>query len=113
MKDLSKEIFAYSLQNAIEFGKADSSKVLPKLFQHGLKKEYIKEVMPVIEEAVRKVNSLDKEERIALFKKLESVVKKRVYEEKGLEGLPKSDVKGKMTFRLAPFPRSTFIPYSF
>ena len=41
MIDLSKEVLAYSLQNAIEFGKADASKILPKLFQHGLKKEEI------------------------------------------------------------------------
>src|SRR3989344_4642470 len=38
MKDFSKEIEAYALRNAVEFGKADAGKILPKLFQHGLEK---------------------------------------------------------------------------
>ena len=41
MKDLSKEILAYTLQNALEYGNADAGRVLPKLFQHGLDKKEI------------------------------------------------------------------------
>ena len=104
MKNFSEEILAYALQNAIEFGKADASKILPKLFQHGLKKEEIKIVIPIIQEIVKKVNSKRTEERLKEFENVKDFVKKRIYEEKKLEELPKSDVKGKMTFRLAPFP---------
>ena len=53
MKNFSEEILAYALQNALEFGKADASKILPKLFQHGLKKEEIKTVIPIIQETVK------------------------------------------------------------
>ena len=52
MKDFHDEAMAYSLQNALEHGKADTSKVLPKLFQHGLKKEEIKKTIPKISEIV-------------------------------------------------------------
>ena len=48
MKDLKREILAYALQNSIEFGKADASKILPKLFQHGLEKKDIPEIMILI-----------------------------------------------------------------
>jgi len=41
MKNFSKEIRAYALKNAIEFGEANAGKVLPKLFQHGLDKKDI------------------------------------------------------------------------
>jgi hypothetical protein len=41
MRDFSKEIRAYALRNAMEYGKADSGKILPKLFQHGLEKKDI------------------------------------------------------------------------
>lgn len=58
MKDLSKEILAYTLQNATQFGKADASKILPKLFQHGLRQQDIKKVMKIIKAVVKKVNSL-------------------------------------------------------
>ena len=104
MKNFSEEILAYALQNALEFGKADASKILPKLFQHGLKKEEIKTIMPIIQETVKKINSMKMKERLKEFENVKDFVKKRVYEDKGLEELPKSDVKGKITFRLAPFP---------
>lgn len=104
MKDFSKEVLAYSLQNAIEFGKADASKILPKLFQHGLDKKNIDKVRPVIAKAVKKVNSMKAEERVKAFGKLKDFVKERVYEEKGLEELPGSATKKKMVFRVAPFP---------
>jgi len=39
-------IYAYALRNALEFGKCDVSKILPKLFVFGLQKAEIKKVMP-------------------------------------------------------------------
>ena len=105
MKDLSKEILAYALQNAIEHGKADAGRVLPKLFQHGLDKKEIPLVMKLINETVNKVNSLNEKEREKLFLESEGVVKKHdrteTYE---LPELPESEVGKKMVLRLAPFP---------
>ncbi len=102
MKDLSKEIMAYALQNAIEYGKANAGKVLPKLFQHGLKKEDIKQVMPLINEAVKKINSMKEDERKKAFEDFEKVVKHREEKEKDLMELP--NIRGKPVFRLAPEP---------
>lgn len=99
--NLEKEILAYSLQNALEFGKADPGKVLPKLFQHGLKKEDIKKVMPEIQKIVKKVNSLSKEEREKEFHKLSKVVKKHEEKEKDL---PEIKVPSKVVTRIAPEP---------
>ncbi len=104
MKDLSKEILAYSLQNSIEFGEAKVDKILPKLFQHGLKKEDIGKIMPSIKEAVKTVNSMSEKERNENFEKLKDYVKEKVEEERGLPELPGSAGKKKMVFRMAPFP---------
>ncbi|MDP4039658.1 MAG: glutamate--tRNA ligase [Candidatus Pacearchaeota archaeon] len=103
--DLSKEIMAYALQNAIEHGEAKPEIVLPKLFQHGLDKKNISAIMPIIKEAVNKVNSMSVEEREKLFEKLGVLVKKHEGRPEGeLQELP-GIIKGKKPiFRLAPFP---------
>jgi glutamyl-tRNA synthetase len=102
MRDFSKEIRAYGLKNAIEFGKADAGRVLPKLFQHGLEKLDIKKIMPEIQKIVKEVNSLKKEEREMEFDKYGEFVKEG---EKGGGGLPElPNVSDKMVFRLAPYP---------
>ena len=104
MVDLDKEIMAYALQNAIEFGNSKAGNVLPKLFQHGLEKNQISEVIPRIQEIVKEVNSFSSDERFKKFGDLKEVVKKRVEVEESLRDLP-GIVKGKKPrFRLAPFP---------
>jgi len=102
MKDFSKEIKAYALKNAIEFGKADSGRILPKLFQHGLDKGEIKEVMPKINELVKEVNSMSEEDRKKYFEKYESYVVEREIADKGLPEL--QNVGGRLVLRVAPFP---------
>ncbi len=105
MKDLSKEILAYALQNAIEYTKADSGRVLPKLFQHGLDKKEIPLAMKEINEIVKKVNSLNKKEQEKLFASVSDLVKKQAKKEDyELPELPESPVGKKMVLRLAPFP---------
>lgn len=104
MKDFSKEIEAYALHNAIEYGgKVEAGRVLPKLFQHGLRKEEIKDVMPVIVEIVKKVNNLKKDEQLKAFESVKNVMK--VHEEKEKD-LPEIDVGGikKVVTRMAPEP---------
>lgn len=102
MIDLSNEIKAYALKNAIEFGKADVGRILPKLFQHGLDKKDVKEIMPLIQKIVQEVNGLNKKDRAKEFEKLNNLVKVRVEEERKLAELP--EVSDKMVFRLAPYP---------
>lgn len=100
--ELDKQIWAYALKNAMEYGKVDSGRILPKLFQHGLDKKDIKEIMPKISEIVKKVNSMKKDEMSKEFEKYKEYVKEKVEEEKGLPDLPEHS--DKMVFRLAPFP---------
>ncbi len=102
MIDLEKEIWAYALKNAMEFVKTDVSKILPKLFQHGLEKNEIKDIIPVIKKIVDEVNSLSAKKREVLFSKYMDVVKVREEKEHTLPEL--ANVKKEMVFRVAPFP---------
>lgn len=102
MKDFSREIRAYALRNAIEFGKADAGRILPKLFQHGLDKKDIKIVMPEIIKITSAVNKMKGDERQKEFESLKGVVVEHEEKEKVLPELP--NASGKMVFRLAPYP---------
>lgn len=104
MADFSKEIKAYALKNAIEFGKADVSKILPKLFQHGLEKENIRDVMLEIKKIVEEVNALAPEERNLLFANYEAIVKIKEEKTNELHELPEIKKGKKPVFRAAPFP---------
>ncbi|MCX8194399.1 MAG: glutamate--tRNA ligase, partial [Candidatus Pacearchaeota archaeon] len=98
-----KKIEAYALANAITHdGKAQASAVLPKLFQEGLLKEQIKDVMPLIQKIVNQVNAMKKEDQQKRFAELEGLVKKRETRE-GLPPLPNAQ-QGKVIMRFAPFP---------
>ncbi|MEK6855708.1 MAG: glutamate--tRNA ligase [Nanoarchaeota archaeon] len=103
MKDFSKEIKAYALRNAIEYGKTDAGNVLSKLFQHGLDKKDIKNVMPEIVKIVNEISKLSKVEQKKEFEKYKNLVV--VHEEKE-KGLPEIDVSGlnNVVTRLAPEP---------
>ncbi|MCX8158869.1 MAG: glutamate--tRNA ligase [Candidatus Pacearchaeota archaeon] len=102
MRDFSKEIRAYALKNAIEFGKADASKVLTKLFQHGLEKNEIKDVMKNIQEIVKEINLMDSEKRKKEFDLWKEYMRERIEKPRELPDLP--NVSNNMVFRLAPFP---------
>lgn len=102
MKDFSSEIEAYALRNAIEFGKAEVSRILPKLFNHGLEKSDIGKIMPVISDIVSKVNSLNKQDLELRYAGLQGVVKTPEIKEKELFSLP--DVSGSIVTRLPPEP---------
>lgn len=102
--DFTNEIYAYALVNALEYGSAQVGKILPKLFRHGLNKERIREVMPVIEEIVKLVNAMPKDEMEKKFGDFEEYLAEKDLkgESKGLPELKK--FKGKPVFRMAPFP---------
>ncbi len=105
MKDFSREILAYALSNAIEHGKADPGRILPKLFQHGLDRKEIPLVMKIIAKTVDDVNSMNQKQKEELFAKMDDVVKKQdKTEDYELPELPPSPIGSKMVLRLAPFP---------
>lgn len=102
MVDLTNEIRAYALRNAIEFGSADAGRVLPKLFAHGLDKKDIKQLMPIIQKIVREVNALSVPERAEEFAKFKGIVKEHEEKEKKLPELENTE-HGVVT-RLPPEP---------
>jgi len=102
MKKFDNEIYAYALKNAIEFGKADAGRILPKLFLHGLDKKDIKLIMPEIVKIVGEVNkSKDKEKEFEKYKKY--VMEKEEEKEKDLPELPNA-LDGKVVTRMPPEP---------
>lgn len=106
-KDWKELIHAYTLKNAIDYDKALANSVLNHLFREGLKKEEIREIMPLIQQEVKKVNSMSKEEILAKFgeyeKKFNKIEKEK--EEKQRHGLPElENAKGKIVLRFSPAP---------
>lgn len=102
MEKFDNEIYAYALKNALEFGKADAGRILPKLFQHGLDKKDIKTIMPEIVKIVNEVNKFkDKEKEFEKYKKY--VIEKEEEKEKDLPELPDA-VMGKVVTRMPPEP---------
>lgn len=102
-KGLSNEITAYALRNAIEYGKAEAGRILPKLFQHGLAKDKIKEVMPEILEVVKEINAMNSGERIKKFENYKKYVVEHEEKEKELPEIDVSDLK-KVVTRIPPEP---------
>ena len=75
------------MKNAIEHsGKAVAGSVISGLFSHGLKKEGIKEIMPLVNAILREVNSISLNEQEKEFQELESLIGHR-YEREGLPEL--------------------------
>ncbi len=96
------KILAYVLKNAIEHeGKAMIGPVISSLFQEGLKKEQIKNIIKDINKTINEVNSLNIEKQKDKFSKLADIIKHREIRE-DLPDLPK--ISKNMVFRLAPFP---------
>jgi len=102
-RDFEKKIYAYALKNAVEHeGKAQAGSVLSPLFVEGLKKENVREVMPLINQIIKKVNSLSPDEQKQELDKLEKLVHHREIRE-GLASLPNA-VEGKFITRFSPSP---------
>ena len=105
-KKLTNEIYAYTLENALIYGKAKESSVLPKLFRHGLKSNDIKSVMLEIKSVVNEVNVLSDEEKNKKFKDYSKFLVEKPEKEQGLRELHNinNKSKSKPVFRIAPFP---------
>ncbi len=104
MKNFSREMSAYALKNALEHGgKAVSGAVINGLFNHGLKKEDIKKIMPEILKTLKKINSFSVEEQKKQFDKVEKLIGHR-REREGLPELKNVDRKKGVVTRFAPSP---------
>lgn len=102
-KELEKKIIAYALDNAVSHnGKAVASSVISHLFREGLKKEGLKDVMPIIQKVVNEINKLEINEQKKKLEDMGIELKKFEQKEKMLAELP--NVSKKMVFRLAPYP---------
>ncbi len=104
-KKFEEKILAYALKNAIEHeGKCQPGSILSSLFHEGLEKGKVKEIMPLIQETTKKVNSLSLEEQKKQFEKEEKEISHRDVREEGelpeLPNVPKSGV----IMRFAPSP---------
>jgi hypothetical protein len=83
-----KYIWAYGLKNSVEHnGVAIAGSVLPGLFNCGLEKSDVKNIMPEINVIVKKINKLSWEEQKVLFKKYEDLIGHRP-EREGLPEIP-------------------------
>lgn len=102
MKDLRKEIKAYALKQAIEYGNAESKRIIPKLFQHGLKKDEIKEALKEAKKIAEEVNKLEEKERKEIYGEYKSLVIEHKEKEKDFPELPNAS-KGVIT-RIPPEP---------
>lgn len=99
----NKLIRAYALKNAIEHsGKAVAGSVVSGLFNHGLTKSGIKDIMPVVQAILREVNGISMDEQEKEYALLENLIGHRP-EREGLPELPNVGKKGViMRFRPAP-----------
>ncbi|MEM0465613.1 MAG: glutamate--tRNA ligase family protein [Candidatus Pacearchaeota archaeon] len=96
-----KYIYAYTLKNAIEHsGKAVLNSVIAGLFNHGLTKDKIKEIIPEVNSVLKEVNSWDLTKQKSEFLKYSELISHRP-EREGLPELPNVSKKG-VIMRFAP-----------
>lgn len=98
-----KIIRAYALKNALEHeGKAVAGSVISGLFNHGLTRDGIKDIMPSVNSVLKEVNSLTLDKQSAEFEKLKDIVGHRAER----EGLPELENVSKdgVIMRFAPAP---------
>jgi glutamyl-tRNA synthetase len=98
-----KKIKAYVLKNAIAYnGKANPGAVISSLFNEGLEKSKIKEVMPKIQKIIEKISKLSLDKQKKEFEKIKDIISSREVRE-GLPELPDVSKKG-VIMRIAPSP---------
>jgi glutamyl-tRNA synthetase len=100
---LEKEMQAYALKNAIEYGSAVVGKVLPKLFNHGLDKKDIGKIMPELNKVINEVNKMSPAQKEKEFEKVKKFIPEKEEKEKTLPEIDVSGLKEVVT-RLAPEP---------
>ena len=103
IKNLDKKIRAYTLKNAIAHeGKANPGSVVSALFNEGLKKEEVKDVIKDVNKIVGEINKLSLDNQKKEYDNLQKIVSEREIRE-GLDELPNVKKSGVvMRFRPAP-----------
>ncbi|MDP3966177.1 MAG: glutamate--tRNA ligase family protein [archaeon] len=102
IKNLDKKIKGYALKNAIHYeGRANPGAVISALFNEGLEKKDVKEVMPKINETIKEISKLSLEEQKKEYEKLKKILSERESRE-GLPELPNAEKGVVMRFRPAP-----------
>ncbi|MFQ6105677.1 MAG: glutamate--tRNA ligase [Candidatus Hydrothermarchaeaceae archaeon] len=93
--------YKYALKNALDYGKAERSAVLGKVVAENPElRDEISKLMPLVDEAVKKVNSMSRRE-------LEKEIKNFEFKEKKVEkmtALPELENAEKVILRFAPNP---------
>ena len=98
--DVREVIYKHTLKNALEFGKAKEKAILGKVLAELPEyREKIREIIPIINEVVKEVNSYPRERIEEEIKKYEFI---KVERKK--EALPELKVKDKVVLRFAPNP---------
>ncbi|VVB79146.1 Glutamate--tRNA ligase [uncultured archaeon] len=105
IENIEKKMLAYALKNAVEHeGKCQSGAVLNPLFHEGLDKAEVKNIMPKINEVVKKVNSMSLDEQKKELEETEKLISHRkVRAEDELPELPDVPKTG-VVMRFAPAP---------
>jgi len=102
MKITPEKIRAYALKNALAHeGKAQAPSVVSALFNEGLERNKVKEIMPKIQEIIKEIEKLSLEKQKKQFEDLQDIVSERDHRE-GLSELPNSNKGVIMRFRPAP-----------
>jgi glutamyl-tRNA synthetase len=101
MEDVKELIVRLAAENALKYGKADTKAVIGKiLYMRPDLKQNVRELIPLVEEAVRAVNEMPKE---ALEGIVGEVKKEKKEEVRKWPDLPKAE-RGKVVTRVAPEP---------
>lgn len=102
IENLNEKIKAYALKNAIAYkGRANSGAVLSGLFNEGLEKSNVKEIMPKINEIIKEISALSLKEQEKEFEKVKEFTSEREVREE-LRELP--DAENGVVMRIAPSP---------
>ncbi|MDD5193156.1 MAG: glutamate--tRNA ligase family protein [Candidatus Nanoarchaeia archaeon] len=102
--EIDKRIIkAYALKNAIEHeGKAVAGSVISGLFNHGLTKEGIKDIMPIVNAILREVNAVSLAEQEKEFMPLKNIIGHRF--ERGDELPELEGAERGVVMRFSPSP---------
>jgi glutamyl-tRNA synthetase len=101
IENIDQKMLAYALKNAVEHeGKCQSGAVLAPLFHEGLDKSEVKNIMPQINEVVKKVNSMSLEEQKSELEEAEKLISHRK-ERVGMPELPNVPETG-VIMRISP-----------
>ena len=100
IENLNEKIKAYALKNAIAYsGKANSGAIVSALFNEGLEKSEVKNVMPKIQKVISEISKMNLKQQEKEFEKVKEFTSEREIRE-GLPELPNAE--NGVVMRFAP-----------